>query len=571
MADFQGKANFIWQVADDILFGTFMHNEFRDVVLPFVVMRRLDSILEDSKDSVIKTYKQFQGKLSEDKLPPILLKATKGLKFYNTSDFDMRRLAQDDKNIEINFKHYINGYSENVRDILTNFELTSVVEKLVKNDLLFQLVDKFTEIDLQPKSVSNHEMGQIYEELLRRFNEFIGETAGHHYTPREIIKLMCNLLFVEHKDTLKGKGIIRSLYDPACGTLGMLTVAKDYINEEINPDVELFMYGQELNEQIYAVAKSDVLICGDDASRIRQGSSFKDDRFRGDKFDFMMSNPPFGVSWKKEKDYIENEANDPNGRFSAGLPRVNDGALLFLQHMISKMQPSGSRIAIIFNGSPLFTGDADGGESNIRKWIIENDWLEAVVALPTEMFFNTGIATYIWIITNKKPAKRKGKVQLINAVDYYEKMKKSLGNKRCFISDKQIQDITAIYKSLKDGEHCKIFDNEDFGYTKVTVERPLMEKGKVVKDKQGNAKPDISLRDYERIPLKENVDEYFKREVLPHVPDAWMDRAKDKIGYEISFTKYFYKYQPLRSTQDIRKDILALEAETEGMLKDILK
>lgn len=576
MTNFQDKANFIWQVADDILFGPFMHNEFRDVVLPFLVLRRLDCVLEDKKDAVIETHKKFKDKLPD--LSQVLLKATGGLKFYNTSFFDLRRLSQDSNNIELNFNNYINGFSPNVREILDNFQIHKVVEKLVKNDLLFQIVDKFTEIDLHPDKVTNHEMGYIYEELLRRFNEFIGETAGHHFTPREIIKLMVNLLFSEHTAELKGKGLVRSVFDPACGTGGMLTIAKEHILEKINPDIEVVMYGQELNEQTFAIAKSDVLIMGEEADNIRQGSSFSEDKFSSNKFNYMLSNPPFGVSWKKEQAFIENEAKNPYGRFHSGLPRVSDGALMFLQHMISKMEdastPSkniGSRIAIIFNGSPLFTGDAGSGESDIRKWIIENDWLEAIVALPTEMFYNTGISTYIWIVTNNKKKSRKGKVQLINAVDFWKQMRKSLGNKRRFIDDEQIKDITAIYTAFKEGEFCKIFDNEYFGYTKVTVERPLVENGKVKKEKNGSPKADSSLRDNEKVSLKDDIGAYFKKEVLPHVPDAWMDRGKDKIGYEINFTKYFYKYKPLRPLAEIKKDILSLEKETEGLLKEILE
>lgn len=569
MTNFQDKANFIWQVADDILFGAFMHNEFRDVVLPFLVLRRLDCIFESAKPNVLKMHQEFKDKLPD--LEPVLLKASNGLNFFNISPYDLKKLSQDSKNIEINFNSYINGYSANVREILENFQIDKVVAKLVKNDLLFQLVDKFTEIDLHPDKVSNLEMGYIYEELLRRFNEFIGETAGHHFTPREIIRLMCNLLFAEHTDDLQGEGIIRTIYDPACGTGGMLTVAKEHILEHINPNVELRMYGQELNEQAYAVAKSDFLISGENPENIRPESSFSKDKFKSHRFKYMLSNPPFGVSWKKEQTFIEEEANDPHGRFHAGTPRTSDGALLFLQHMISKVEASGSRIAIIFNGSPLFTGDAGGGESNIRKWIIENDMLEAIVAMPKDMFYNTGIATYIWLVTNRKPERRKGKVQLINAVDFSTPMRKNLGNKRNFISDDQIKEITEIYTAFEEGELCKIFDNEDIGYTKVTVERPLMVRGKVQKDKQGNPKPDAKLRDTEKIPLKDDIEVYFNREVLPHVPDAWMDRDKDKVGYEINFTKYFYKFTPLRSLAEIKADILALEEQTEGLLKEILE
>jgi len=571
MTNFQDKANFIWQVADDILRNNFKPHEYGDVILPFVVLRRLDCVLEPQKDEVIKTYKQFKSKLSEDKLFPVLQKATKGLNFYNTSYYDLQRLSQDAKNVELNFNDYINGYSKNVYEIIENFQIIKIVEKLVKNDMLFMLIDKFTEIELHPNAVDNHEMGYIFEELLRRFSEMSNETAGEHYTPREVIRLMVNLLFAEHKEELKGKGLVRTIFDPACGTGGMLTTAKEHIRKNINPDIEIVMYGQEINEQTYAIAKSDVLIMGETADNIKPKSSFSKDGFKGKRFNFMLSNPPFGVSWKKEEALIKEEANDPYGRFPAGLPRISDGALLFLQHMLSKMEAGGSRIAIIFNGSPLFTGDADSGESNIRKWIIENDRLEAIVALPKDLFYNTGIATYIWIVTNKKTKKRKGKVQLINAIDFSQKMKKSLGSKRNYITDMQIKEITKIYTSYEEGELCKIFDNDDFGYTKVTVERLLKKNGKIVKDSKGEAKPDSSLRDYEKVPLKDDIDKYFEKEVKPHVPDAWMERSKDKIGYEISFTKYFYKYKPLRPLEEITADILKLEKETEGLLEEILE
>ena len=567
--NFQDKANFIWQVADDILRGAFKQHEYGDVILPFVVLRRLDCVLEDKKDDVIESYNKFKDILPDP--TQVLLSATGGLKFYNTSDYDLRRLSQDSKNVENNFWNYINGYSKNVYEIVENFQINKLVDRLVKNNLLFMLIDKFTEIDLHPEKVSNHEMGSIFEELLRRFSEMSNETAGEHYTPREVIRLMVNILFAEHKEELKKSGIIRSVYDPACGTGGMLTIAKEYIHQEINPNAEIRILGQELNPQTYAIAKSDVLIMGEDAENVREGNSFIEDKFKGNSFDFMLTNPPFGVSWKKDQEFIVKESNDPYGRFHAGLPRVNDGALLFLQHMISKMESKGSRIAIVFNGSPLFTGDAGSGESNIRKWIIENDWLEAIVALPTAMFFNTGIATYVWFVTNRKPEKRKGKIQLINAVEMFQKMRKSLGNKRNYISDEQIGQITEIYTRFEEGENCKIFDNEYFGYTKITVERPLRENGEIVRDSKGKPKPNSSLRDYEKVPLTEDVNEYFEREVKPHVPDAWMDRTKDKVGYEINFTKYFYKYKPLRPSEEIKMDILELEMETQGLLNEIFE
>lgn len=571
MVNFQEKANFIWTVADDILRGTFKQHEYGDVILPFVVLRRLDCVLEDTKSEVIETYEKFKSKLDEEQIRPILLNIS-DLNFYNVSPYDLKRLSQDAKNIERNFNNYINGYGKDVREILENFQIDKIVTKLSKNNLLFMVISKFTEIDLHPGTVTNHDMGSIFEILIRKFSELSNETAGEHFTPREVIRLMVNLLFAEHKDELQGKGIIRTIFDPACGTGGMLTIAKEHIHQNINPDLEVLMFGQELNEQSYAIAKSDFLVAGENADNIRQKSSFDNDQFKGHRFNYMLSNPPFGVSWKKEQTFIEEEAEDPNGRFFAGLPRISDGALLFLQHMISKREETGSRIAIIFNGSPLFTGDAGSGESNIRKWIIENDWLEAIVALPTELFYNTGIATYIWIVTNKKPERRKGKVQLINSVEFFQKMRKSLGNKRNYITDEQIEEITRIYSSYEEGDLCKIFDNDDLGYTKVTVERPLVDdKGRLQKDKQGNPKPNPSLRDFEKIPLKEDIDEYFKREVLPHVNDAWMERSKDKTGYEINFNKYFYKYQPLRSLEEIKRDILALEKETEGLLNQVLE
>jgi type I restriction enzyme M protein len=559
--NFREKANFIWQVADDILRGTFKAHEYGDVILPFVVLRRLDLVLESQKDAVIRQFEQFKGSLDEERLTPILRQAAGGTNFYNHSFYDLRRLAQDSKNVELNFNNNLNGYSKNVREIIENFQLEKIITKLAKNDLLYQLVEMFTEVDLSPNNVTNHEMGYIFEELLRRFSEMSNETAGEHYTPREVIRLMVSLMFAEHKDELKGKGIIRSVFDPAAGTGGMLVTAKEYIHDEINPDVEVVMYGQEINEQTYAIAKSDVLIMGENAENIRGGSSFSRDQFKGQRFSYMLSNPPFGVSWVKEENFIRNEANDPHGRFTAGTPRTSDGALLFLQHMISKMEAGGSRIAIIFNGSPLFTGDAGSGESNIRKWIIENDWLEAVISLPSDMFYNTGISTFIWIVTNRKLEHRKGKVHLINAVDYYEKMPRTLGSKRKYLTEEHIHQITKIYTDFTENKISKVFDNKDLGYTKVTVERPLQDNPE---------KADSSLRDYEKVPLKDDIDAYFTREVKPHVPDAWMDRTKDKIGYEINFSKFFFEYQPLRSLAEIRADILALENETEGLLGEII-
>lgn len=570
MTHFQDKANFIWQVADDILRGTFKSHEYGDVTLPFVVLRRLDCVLNGQKDELISTYNSFKDDLEPDQLEEVVLNSTDGLNFYNVSDYDLERLTEDANNIKLNFNAYLNGFSKNVRDILKHYRLGPIIEKLAAHDLLFLMCDKFTEVDLHPDMVSNHEMGYIFEELLRRFSEMANETAGEHYTPREIIRLMVNLLLAEHEDDLEGKGIVRSIYDPACGTGGMLTIAKEHI-QEVNPKADVLMFGQELNDQSYAIAKSDFLITGEDPNNIKLGTSFSNDQFKGERFDYMLSNPPFGVSWKKEKEFIRNEEGDPNGRFQAGTPRLSDGALLFLQHMISKMESRGSRIAVIFNGSPLFTGDAGSGESDIRKWIIENDWLEAIVALPEELFYNTGIATYIWIVTNRKPDERKGKIQLVNGADFYTKMQKSLGNKRNYISDAQIEQITNLYTAFESGEHVKIFDNEELGFHKVRVERPERnEDGEIERKRNGDPRSDTSLRDYERIPLTDDVQDYFEREVKPHVPDAWIDDSYHRIGYEINFTRHFYEYEELRSVEEIKQDILDLDAETEGLLHEVL-
>jgi type I restriction enzyme M protein len=405
-------------------------------------------------------------------------------------------------------------------------------------------------------------MGSIYEELLRKWSEQHNEESGDHFTPRDIVKLLVSLVFEGDKESLQGTGKIRSIYDPCCGTGGMLTIGKEWIHKNINSKLKINLYGQELNDTTYAICKSDFLITGEDPENIRgPKSSLSEDQFQGQKYDYMIVNPPFGVSWKSEKEFVENEKGDPNGRFFVGTPRTSDGSLLFLQHLIHKMEPSGSRIGIVFNGSPLFTGDAGSGESEIRKWIIENDWLESIIQLPDRMFFNTGITTYLWIVTNNKNNERKGKVQLVDCSKLFSNMRKNLGDKGKEINDENRQKILELYLKFEENNICKIYDNSFFGYTKVQVEQPLVEDGKIKKDKKGNIKPDPSLRDYERIPLSENIDEYYDREVKPHLQDAWMDRSKDKIGYEMNFTKYFYKFIPLRNLEDISQDIKSLDDE----------
>ena len=579
MANYQELANLVWNVADDVLRGLFKPHEYGDITLPFLVLRRLDCILDEDerKEKAINTYNQFNGKVSEDLLPPIILRET-NTSFYNTSRYDLSRLKEDPNNIHLNFENYLNGFSKDVRDIIENFNLDGFIERLHKNNRLFIFCDKFTEVDLHPDKVDNHTMGQVFEELLRRFSEMSNETSGEHYTPRDVVRLLVSLLFAEHGEDLHGQGVIRSIFDPCCGTGGMLTLGKEYFREQINPDADIRLLGQELNAQTYAICKSDMLITGENPDNIQHGSSLSNDRFQGQRFDYMITNPPFGVSWKSDEGAVKAEAQNANGRFSAGTPRSSDGALLFLQHMLSKMEDHGSRVGIVFNGSPLFTGDAGSGESEIRHWIIEHDWLECIIALPEKLFFNTSISTYIWILTNRKSEARQGKIQLINAVDFYDKMKRNLGNKGGFISDTHIRQLVELYTNFEDTEHSKIYPNDFFGYTKVTVERPLVEKCEildeerevVVRDKRGNPKPDPALRDYERVPLTEEIDAYYQREVKPHMPDSWLDRKKDKVGYEINFNRYFYQYTPLRSLKEITDEMLALEQKSEGLLNEVL-
>ncbi len=573
MANYQELAQLVWNVADDVLRGPFKEHEYGDITLPFLVLRRLDCVLEEDgrKEKAINTYNEFKDKVPEEALPPIITNKI-NVGFYNISKYDLSRLKEDPNNIHLNFENYLGGFSENVRDIIENFELDRFIKRLHNNKRLFIFCENFTEVDLHPDKVDNHLMGQVFEELLRRFSEMSNETSGEHYTPRDVVRLLVSLLFAEHHEDLRGKGVVRSIFDPCCGTGGMLTVGKEYFREQINPDADIRLLGQQLNEQTYAVCKSDMLITGEDPDNIRQGSSLSDDKFQGQRFDYLITNPPFGVSWKSEKQFVETEAKNPTGRFSVGTPPISDGSLLFLQHILSKMEDHGSRIGIVFNNSPLSNGDAGGGESEIRRWIIENDWLECIIALPNSLFFNTDIYTYIWTLTNRKSVARQGKVQLINAVDFYDKMRRNLGKKNVLISNNHISQLTKLYTNFEEIEHCKIYPNEFFGYTKITVERPFIdeETGEIVTDKQGKPKPDTKLRDSERVPLTEDIEDYYRREVKPHVPDSWMDRKKDKAGYEINFNKSFYQYTPLRSLKEIADELLVLERESKGLLSKVM-
>lgn len=520
MKNVKESANFIWSIAD-LLRGEYKQSDYGKVILPLTVLRRLDCVLEPTKENVLAKFEQAKSMKIEN-LDPILNKSA-GYNFHNRSKFDFNKLIADPNNLAANLRNYINGFSDDAREIIEQFEFENQITKLDESNLLFMIVKRFQEVDLHPNEISSLEMGYMFEELIRKFAEISNETAGEHFTPREVIRLMVNILFLNDREILTKKGITKTIYDCCAGTGGMLSVAEEYLNE-LNPDARLEVFGQELNPESYAICKSDLMIKGQNPSNIKKGNSISEDHLSNQKFDYLITNPPFGVKWEKfgKKVKEEHEQLGFGGRFGAGLPSMSDGSFLFLMQLMSKMKPEGSRLAIVFNGSPLFSGSPSKtkNESSIRQWVIENDLLEAIIALPNQLFYNTGISTYIWIISNKKQKKRKGKVQLINAVDFYKKMSKSLGNKRNELSLEQIADITKIYGDFEAGEYCKIFDNTDFGYAKVTVERPERnKKGDIVKDKNGNPKADSSLRDTENIPLKEDINEYIKREVLPHVPD----------------------------------------------------
>jgi len=574
-------SSFIWSVAD-LLRGDYKQSEYGRVILPFTVLRRLDCVLEPTKDAVLKE-KAAREKAGIPPEPFLLRKS--GQLFYNTAPMNMKRLMGDQDHIKENLYLYLQGFSSSVADIFECFDFYTQIDRLHKAKLLYLITEKFAGIDLHPDTVSNAQMGLVFEELIRKFAELSNETAGEHFTPREVIRLMVNLLFIEDDDALAKPGVVRSLYDPTAGTGGMLSVAEEHLRS-LNPNARLVMYGQELNNESYAICKADMLIKGQDVGNIILGNTLSDDGLPGKQFDYSLSNPPFGVEWKKIQKEVEKEHEQLgfNGRFGPGLPRVSDGSLLFLLHLLSKMRPvkdGGSRIGIVLNGSPLFTGGAGSGESEIRRYVLENDLVEAIVALPTDMFYNTGISTYVWILSNRKPEGRKGKVQLIDASSLFQKMRKSLGSKRKELADDHIATITRLFgeakevyldaegrplsaKALKAGAKgtplSRIFKTTDFGYRTITVERPERDaKGNIVKEskgkRKGEPKPDTSLRDTENVPLSEEVEAYFQREVLPHAPDAWIDEEKTKVGYEIPFNRHFYVFQPPRPLAEIDAEL----------------
>jgi type I restriction enzyme M protein len=575
----QALSTFIWSVAD-LLRGDYKQSEYGKVILPFTVLRRLDCVLEPTKEAVLA---ELKARKKEKLNPESFLLAKAKLKFYNTSAYDLKNLMGDQDHIRENLDGYVQGFSANVRDIFERFDFHVQVDRLAKSGLLYQVTEKFCRIELHPKAVDNHQMGLVFEELIRKFAELSNETAGEHFTPRDVIRLMVNLIFIEDDEVLSKPHVVRTIYDPTGGTGGMLSIAGEYLAEH-NRTLRLRMFGQELNPESYAICKADMLIKGQDVANIVFGNTLSDPGHPGKRFDYMLANPPFGVEWKKVEKEVrrEHEEQGFNGRFGPGLPRVSDGSMLFLLHMLSKMQPAkdgGCRFGIVLNGSPLFTGGAGSGESEIRRYVLENDLLEAIVALPTDMFYNTGIATYVWIVSNRKPAERKGKVQLVDASGFWQKMRKSLGSKRRELGEEHIERITRLFGSFteasEDGKPLsKIIRNEDFGYRTITVERPMKDaNGKPVlgnKGKQkGKAQPDPQLRDTENVPLSEDVVAYFKREVLPHAPDAWIDHEKTKIGYEIPFNRHFYVFTSLRPLAEIDLELKACTDRIKRLIEEL--
>ncbi len=666
MPDHNYFANLIWQIAD-LLRGPYRPPQYERVMLPMTVLRRFDCVLAPSKSRVLDAYKVLEaehkrgGRKLQGKALDAKLNRVAGQRFHNRAGLDFEKLKGDPDNIAQHLVNYIHGFSANVSKIFEYFEFETEIEKMHEANILYLIVSKFCDVELHPDRVPNEQMGLIFENLIRRFNELANETAGDHFTPREVIRLMVNILFIHDDALLATPGTVRKALDPACGTGGMLAEAQNYLREH-HSDARLYVYGQDYNKRAYATAASDMLMKQVDhnggGNNIRFGDSFTDDQFEGETFDYFLTNPPFGVDWKKQRNDIQEE-HDEFGfdrRFGAGLPRVNDGSLLFLQHMLDKFEPvcpaehkHGSRLAIVLSGSPLFTGGAGSGESNIRKWIIKNDWLETIIALPEQMFYNTGIGTYIWIVTNRKEDRRKGKIQLLDIRDFWmaggsEESKRSLGDKRRHITAKQIAEIVQLYGRVGDGEYSKVFDNDDFGYTRVTVERPLrlryqmtledkirfldacphlLDDVQVIdkvlgrepqrnwsavwsriqdvlhsrksrwkateqklfrsvfsqKDPEAEPvtrvghdegyEPDADLRNFENVPLKDDVDAYFEREVRPHIADAWMDRNKDKIGYVINFNRYFYKYMPVRQLEEIDADLKRAEEKIVRLLREV--
>ncbi len=578
--------NFIWSIADDVLRDVYTRGKYRDIILPFTVLRRLDAILEPTKEAVLQMHEKLNTMKIDNQAPQ--LRKVSGYVFYNTSKYTFKKLLNEPGNIRQNLETYLDGFSSDVQDIISKFKLRNQLETMEEGNITFPLIEKFctSTINLSPKPVvdkdgnvvmeglTNLGMGYVFEELIRKFNEENNEEAGEHFTPREIIKLMTHLIFDPIKGKIKDGTYL--IYDPACGSGGMLTEAEHFALE-INPKATFHLYGQEVNPETFAICKADMLIKEEDPDKIAFGSTLSNDGFSNLQFDFMLSNPPYGKTWKIDQPAIVDKKEIIDHRFKIGVPRVNDGQLLFLMNMVSKMKKDselGSRFATIHNGSALFTGDAGQGESEIRKYLFENDLLEAIIALPNDLFYNTGIPTYIFILTNKKDKKRKGKLQLINvtADHFNSKMRKPLGKKRVQFDANHINTITKLFLDYVPNEYSIILDNTDFGFHQITVHQPEKDElGNIVLDSKGKPKSDAKLRDIENIPLKDSIDDFFETEVLPFVPNAWYNAKETKVGYEVNFAKYFYQYQAPRKLTEITKDILAIEQETENLLKEIIE
>ena len=660
MPDHNYFSSLIWQIAD-LLRGPYRPPQYERVMLPLTVLRRFDCVLAATKPAVVKRYEQVRDRYKGEALDRVLDKVA-GQRFHNHSPLDFAKLKGDPDHVEKHLLSYIQGFSANVRRIFDYFELETEIEKMREANILFLVVSKFAEVDLHPSSVPNEQMGLIFENLIRRFNELANETAGDHFTPREVIRLMVSILFIHDDKLLATPGTVRKLLDPACGTGGMLAEAQNYLREH-HAAARLYVYGQDYNKRAFATAAADMLMKQVDhnggGENVKYGDSFTDDQFAGQRYDYFLTNPPFGVDWKKQQKEIQREHDKSGfvGRFGAGLPRVNDGALLFLQHMIHKFEPvrpaeqkHGSRLAIVFSGSPLFTGGAGSGESEIRRWIIENDWLEAIIALPEQLFYNTGIGTYVWIVTNRKEKRRKGKIQLIDARGIWSAggsadNKRSLGDKRRHMTAQQIEEVVRLYGRLEESPVAKIFRNAEFGYTRITVDRPLRLRFQITPERSdaflshypdladdlgaiqavlgttphldwnalsahidsllrrrmanwkapvrkafqtiftessSDAEPvkgsgptglaaDATLRDFENVPLEEDIDAYFVREVQPHAPDAWMDRSKDKVGFEINFNRHFYVFTPPRTLAEIDAELEEAESEVVRLLRQVTR
>nr|MBF3174422.1 SAM-dependent DNA methyltransferase [Pseudomonas aeruginosa] len=634
----QTLAPFIWNIAD-LLLGAFKPSEYGRIILPFTVLRRLECVLEPTRDKVRSQYEAMKASGVDMDL---ILPTTAGATFYNVSQFSLGSVGST--STRANLEDYVAKFSANARQVFEHFAFDRWLEKLEKANLLYLVAQKFAAVDLHPDKISNHEMGLVFEHLIRKFAESSNDDAGQFFTPRDVVRLATTLVFAPDHRALNGEGVVRTVYDCAAGTGGFLSSAIEQVYEW-NPNARLVPYAQELNPETYAISVADKLIQGYDTRNIKLGNTLSDDHLPHEQFDYCLANPPFGVKWENVQKQVQAEHSQQGfaGRFGAGLPRVGDGSLLFLMHLLSKRKPvelGGSRIGIVLSGSPLFNGGAGSGESEIRRWILENDWLEAIIALPTDLFYNTGIGTYIWVLSNHKDALRKGKVQLIDASALHAPMRKSLGSKRKYLSDEQIAEIAKLHEAFEEGPNSKIFATTDFGYRRITVERPLRLRFSVTPDKlaayrdskgadqieafaavqgefdnlpaflkaagikklgkgalkvalvcfgerdanaqpvlddKGNQQADADLREFENVPLKENIDDYFAREVLPHVPDAWIDTGKTDakdgqvgiVGYEINFNRYFYVYQPPRALAEIDSDLKAVEAEIAALLGEV--